>query len=335
LPPSVPVFDPDQIGGTLGSLRDTYGISFEGNPFSNSVEDEEDITNFRIISDYMTSLLQSWIANGRFFILSPSGEAFFGTQLVLISRQLSVIVETVNEVRFALDSVFIGPSERQTLQLQFADSTLPPMFLEDVLREVETFASDEGPRLLRDGGRLAVNNNIIPVVESLQNLVEEAHDPTNINILPDGFRTARVRNALDDLNDQLEALLTLTGQIGRDVPAPEVTAPVETLSVISVNPSSVAPLSTTGPTLATVMLMGTGFKSGTKIAFIPSPGIDKIEVISSSVSSKNLLVAELRITSKSVGLHDVTVTSPDLQSSSKLTGRFTVSTLAAGKGSGS
>ena len=43
------VFDPDQVQGTLGELRQTYGIYFQNNPFSNSIEDEQDITNFRVI----------------------------------------------------------------------------------------------------------------------------------------------------------------------------------------------------------------------------------------------------------------------------------------------
>jgi hypothetical protein len=214
-------FDPDKVTGTLGKLRDTYGIYFNNNPFNNSVEDEQDITNFRVISDYMTSLMQSWISNRNFFRLGTSAQAFFGTQLVLISRQFTVIAETVNEVRFALDSVFIGPNERQALLLEFTDQSLAPMFLEDVLTEVESFASDEGPRLLRDGGKISVTNNILPVVQSHQNLVEEAHEPLNINVLPDGFKTARVRNSLDDLNDQLEALVVLIQQVEQRVPQAE------------------------------------------------------------------------------------------------------------------
>jgi hypothetical protein len=214
-------FDPDKVAGTLGELRDTYGIYFTNNPFNNSVGDEQDITNFRVISDYLTSLMQSWIANRNFFRLGTKAPAFFGTQLVLISRQFTVISETVNEVRFALDSVFIGPNERQALLLEFTDPALAPMFLEDVLNEVESFASDEGPRLLRDGGKISVTNNILPVVQSLQNLVEEAHEPLNIDVLPDGFRTARVRNSLDDLNDQLEALVVLIQQVEQQVPPAE------------------------------------------------------------------------------------------------------------------
>jgi hypothetical protein len=213
-------FEPDDVEGTLGQVRDTYGIFFLNNKLSNSVEDEQDITNFRVISDYMTSLLQSWISNREFFRLGTTKPAFFGTQLVLISRQFNVITETVNEVRFALDSVFIGPSERQTLLLKFPDGSAP-MFLEDVLDEVDSFTTDEGPRLLRDGGRISVTNNILPVVQSLQNLVEQAHDPTNLDELPDGFNTARVRNSLDDLQDQLDALIDLIVQVEQQVPAPE------------------------------------------------------------------------------------------------------------------
>lgn len=214
-------FDPDQITGTLGKLRDTYGIYFAGNQFNNSVQDEQDITNFRVISDYMTSLMQSWIANRNFFVVGTGQPAFFGTQLILISRQFTTIAETVNEVRFALDSVFIGPNERQALLLEFTDATLAPMFLEDVLDEVETFAGDEGPRLLRDGGKISVTNNILPVVQSLLKLVRQAHTPGNIDDLPDGFKTARVRNSLDDLQDQLEALIGLIKQVEQEVPQAE------------------------------------------------------------------------------------------------------------------
>jgi len=231
---STPVqFDPDKISGTLGELRDTYGIKFRGNPFNNSIEDEQDITNFRVISDYMTSLMQSWIANREFFIVSPNRIAFFGTQLVLISRQLNVIAETVDEVRFALDSVFIGPNERQTLLLKFPDHGFPPMFLEDVLEETEKFVKDEGPRLLRDGGKISVSNNILPVVRTLKRMIEQSRDPENKRELPDGFKTARVRHSLDDLRDQLGELIKLIDQVKQQVPPPE-----DEVELSSVNPVS-------------------------------------------------------------------------------------------------
>lgn len=221
--------NPDKIGGTLGHLRDIYGIWFEkphgpnqelrNNPFSNSVEDEQDITNFRIISDYMTSLLQSWIANGKFFKLSLNkAPAFLGTQLVLISRQFNVIAETVGEVRFTLDSVFIGPNERQQLLLDFGGHP-PSMYLEDILREIETFMGDEGPRLIRDGGRIGVGENLEPVIDTLIDMVLAAKNPVNLPILPDGYNTVRVQNSLDDLNAQLEYLKALAQQVGMQIPS--------------------------------------------------------------------------------------------------------------------
>jgi len=218
--------DPDKIKGTLGSLRDTYGIYFQrrgrDNEFNNSVQDETDITNFRMVSDYMTGLLQSWLANGKYFLLNTSRlPAFLGTQLVLISRQLGVIAETVNELRFALDSVFIGPNERQTLLLEFDEHwELPAMYLEDVLTEIEGSCTDELPRLIKDGGRIAITNNLLPVVQTLMNMVQGAHDPMNIDALPDGFSTARVRHALDDLSDQLTQLFTQGQQVGMQIPEP-------------------------------------------------------------------------------------------------------------------
>jgi hypothetical protein len=300
--------DPDKIGGTLGSIRDIYGIFFEDNPFSNSIEDEQDITNFRVISDYMTSLAQSWISNRKFFEVGPSTQqAFFGTQLVLISRQLSVIADTVNEVRFVLDSVFIGASERQTLLLSFPNNNPPSMFLEDILNEVVDFVSDEGPRLLRDGGRIAVTNNILPVVDTLQDLVEAAHDPTNIDQLPDGYKTVRVRNALDDLADQLQALFNLSQQVGQQIPAPE-TGPLQLLSVF---PDQV-------PRNSSFMIMGAGFSPGaTATIKIPGPNNVGTTIVPLPVTfvNPNLLTAKAPPASGPQvvppGSFPLTVTNPD------------------------
>jgi hypothetical protein len=295
-----PVVDPDRVDGTLGNIRDTYGIFFLNNPFSNSIEDEQDITNFRVISDYMTSLLQSWTSNKQFFELGPSTQqAFFGTQLVLISRQFSVIADTVNEVRFVLDSVFIGASERQTLLLSFPNNNPPSMFLEDILNEVVDFVSDEGPRLLRDGGRIAVTNNILPVVETLQDLVEAAHDPTNIDQLPDGYKTVRVRNALDDLADQLQTLFNLSQQVGQQIPGPE-TGPLRLLSVF---PDQVPPNSS-------FMIMGAGFSPGAT-ATIPVPGGHGVVTVSLPVTfvNPNLLTAKTPAAIPT-GSYPLTVTNP-------------------------
>jgi len=300
-------FDPDKITGTLGELRDTYGIYFTNNQFNNSVGDEQDITNFRVISDYMTSLMQSWISNRAFFRLGTKAPAFFGTQLVLISRQFTVIAETVNEVRFALDSVFIGPNERQALLLEFSDQAFAPMFLEDVLNEVEGFASDEGPRLLRDGGKISVTNNILPVVQSLQNLVEEAHEPSNINVLPDGFKTARVRNSLDDLNDQLEALVVLIQQVEQRVPPAEDKFAITGIKQFSENTFELS-------------IVGNGFDPGATVSFNPAPQSGAHVPKPEFYSSQRI---DFDATGLTDGHYDITVTNPNSESAT-LTNAITV-----------
>lgn len=300
-------FDPDQIRGTLGSLRDTYGIYFTNNRFNNSVEDEQDITNFRVISDYMTSLMQSWIANRNFFIVAPDNVAFFGTQLVLISRQFNVIAETVNETRFALDSVFIGPSERQTLLLEFADPSLPPMFLEDVLDEVDKFVGEEGPRLLRDGGKISVTNNILPVVQALLNMIQQAHSPLNINELPDGFRTARVQNSIDDLDDQLMQLINLVEQVEQPMPEPDEKFQLSRIGNVHKNADGTWNFSIFGKEIDS--MAGVFIESASPyqvpqahVSFYSGQRIDVINIDPAATFAKGI---------HGGGPHNVTVTNPD------------------------
>jgi hypothetical protein len=203
------ITDPDQIHGTLGKLRDQLGLNFTFQDFANTVQDEQDITNFRILSDYVTSLAQSWLNNLGFFGLDTS-TPFFGTQLVLLSRQLSVVAEAVDEVRFTLDSVFIGPAERQTLELQFPGVSKDSMFAEDLFNWIQSFATDEGPRLIQDGGKFGVKFSFLPIAQKLQRLVESIHDP---DPLDHAFRTIRVKRALGQLGRELNELIKLAKDV--------------------------------------------------------------------------------------------------------------------------
>jgi hypothetical protein len=210
--------NPDQIGGTLGSLRDVLGVNFQTQDFVNTVQDEQNLSNFRILSDYVTSLAQSWINNLQFFGLNTT-TPFFGTQLVLLSRQLGVVAESVDEVRFTLDSVFIGPAERQTLELRFDSSVTPePLFAEDLFNWVQNFATEEGPRLIQDGGKYGVQFSFLPIAQKLQRLVQGAQDPNQLNRdLPPGFHTFRVQRALKQLGDELAELVNLATPISHRI----------------------------------------------------------------------------------------------------------------------
>jgi hypothetical protein len=247
--------DPDSISGSLGNLRVEFGFSIADDQI-NTVEDEQDVTNFRIVTDYVTSLAQSWLNNLQFFGLQTQ-TPFFGTQLVLLSRQLSVIAESANEVRFTLDSVFIGPAERQTLQINFgspAPANTPSMFLEDLLSWIDGFASEEGPRLIQDGGKFAVSESFVPIGTQLQTLVAGAVTPANVLSLPRGYRTKRAQRSLEELRDQLQELVNLAAPISHVI-TPE---PEPGLAVLGINPNFVF-----NPTVPLpdqpVTIIGTGF----------------------------------------------------------------------------
>ena len=207
-------------------------VTEEGD-LANTVEEEQNLTNFRILADYLTGVRVSWIANRRFFA-RPAKQPFFGTHLVLLSRQLSVVAESVDEVRFAMDSVFIGPAERQTLEIVIAggiviagdeevanagQAALVPMFIEELLSWVEKFASEEGPSLIVDGGKFAVHDAFLPVAARLRDLVTGAIEPDNHDELPRGYRTLRVRRALEELAGQLDELVRLARPIRHPIPS--------------------------------------------------------------------------------------------------------------------
>lgn len=300
--------DPDAIpaSGSLGNLRDEMGLSSQSN-FVNSVEDEQDLTNYRILVDYTTSLAQSWVNNLRFFLRpTPANtQPFFGTQLVLISRQLSVVTESVNEVRFAMDSVFIGPAERQTLEIDFG-SGAPSLFVEELLTWIEKFTVEEGPRYIQEGGKFAVSQSFTPVATQLLELVEGAQTPLNQNDLPDAYFSARVQRALQELADKLRELVQLSSPIGNVItPEPQ---PTQALAVLNVTPNIVASGQYKDNKIP-VTIVGTGFKSLAKASFKSSTGAE-IKPTTRFLSD-NLLLANLDLSTASVDTYDVAVTNPD------------------------
>jgi hypothetical protein len=259
----------DTIWGTLGNLRDVFGVatsvpnpSFSppgpggnpqgpantffsavgtpetpiANPLINSIADETNTTNFRVISDYLTSLFQTWLNNLQYFVLgTTTGQTFLGTQLVLISRQLSVTSELVDEVRFTLDSVFLGPAERQTMLLNFplspqaaqafpgsygnpVNSSWPtppasadPVFLEDLLSWLQTMVTEEAPPLISTGGKFGVYQVAQTASQQYYLLYATqvlAQYPSQ-NGLPLAFSAPRVTIALQNLTNQLAALANL------------------------------------------------------------------------------------------------------------------------------
>ena len=218
--------NPDLVLGSLGNLRDMLGL-FElvdvRNRFINTVADEQNVTNFRVIVDYVNSVLNAWSNSIQFF--AGANSRFLGTQLVIISRQLGVVSEAIDEVRFVLDSVFIGPAQRETTQIIFTGlappmiADLPPIFLEDLLQWAQNFVGAEAQEVIQNGGKLGLGEDFMASVEQLYvqtyglYLFAQGQAPAPLG-------TARVQQALYKLVSQLKELFQLTQSIELPYVAP-------------------------------------------------------------------------------------------------------------------
>jgi hypothetical protein len=213
---------PEQIGGQLKDLTDTFGLSRSR---INTVDEERNFGNFLTIKDYMVSLRQSW--NDFISIQLGGGGAFVGTQLVLLSQALSVMAESVRETYRIMDLVFLGPEERQSVFIDFtkarskdipADKAseiafplpdgntgfsiqdtlrlVPAMDLERLLSWAMRFATEEGPTLARSGGKLGIAKAIAETARDLMILLQAA---SFVPIQNTAFKRAGVVRALRDL----------------------------------------------------------------------------------------------------------------------------------------
>ena len=208
-----------EVEGHLGQLRDRMGLKSQ---LVNTVDEEQNLTNFIILVGYTNSLFASWKAERKFF-LPFTGEPFLGTQLVLLSRALEVVDEAVQEVFFAAQSVFLGPAQLQTIALEFDGQ--PSMFAADLLNWTQSFVRTEGLVLLRDQGKDGVVS-FRETLEKIEDLVESARTrsfggrqvPARVGR---GYSSGRVQASLGKLGGQLEETLRLASEIRRG-PAPVV-----------------------------------------------------------------------------------------------------------------
>jgi hypothetical protein len=87
------------------------------------------------------------------------------------------------------------------------------MLVSDLLSWIASFATDEAPVLVQEGGRRGVSA-IIGTAHKLENMTaklvaELPADPS----LPDGLRHPRVRNPLDELRTYLRRVAQLAEEV--------------------------------------------------------------------------------------------------------------------------
>jgi hypothetical protein len=225
------------VQGQLGQLQDRFGLVPER---VDTIDEEENFTNFLTLVDYVREIDTSWQARRGFF--DPTGDAvpFLGTQLVLLSRSLAVSAESVGEVNFTLDSVFLGAAERLAIRLSFSatggseltdsknqtlpvPSDTPSILLGELLSWVERVASEEGPQLLQDGGKDGATA-LTPVLNKLRTLVRGSLVTTGVgpnrglqspDSVPAGYATTRVQRAISELAKYLDDTADLARRIQR------------------------------------------------------------------------------------------------------------------------
>ncbi len=188
--------------GAAGRLR-LLGDRFAFGPRRvNSVAEEQNLTNFLILVDHVYRLRRSWEFQTQW------GQATSGLP-VEVMRSLVAVNLALQEIYFAMNSAFLGPAQRQTLELRFIGA--PPLMLSDLLLWTDRFASQEGPRLIRDGGRDGVAN-FATTAETLARLTRRAMVPSqDAGRLPPAYRTPRVQGALSELAAQLDAARAAAG----------------------------------------------------------------------------------------------------------------------------
>lgn len=175
-----------------------------------TAEEETNLTNFVSMSDYMYSAQAAWKNYLQNFFQKD-----LGTGLVLLSRLFSVLAETVDEVYAAMDSVYIGPAERLTIRVGVPGKDLS---VEELLSWVHTFATEEAPLLIQDGGRRGVEA-IVPTATLLRQLIAQFF----VNVRREAEERVRKDNDFDEfLEDMLKSGQEQQARVSM-LPAPQTT----------------------------------------------------------------------------------------------------------------
>lgn len=217
----------DKVGGHLQELADVFGLVRSR---INTVDEENNYSNYLIIRDSLISLRTTY----KVFASNSGGGAFIGTQLVLLSQALSVVAESVQETYQIMNSVFLGPAERQAVYIDFTkaqgnepilprgefplpDGTLykdglqltPSMTLEKLLSWTLSWSTNEAPSIIKAANKLGMNS-VKDTAERLMILIQAASFAPVPNT---AFRRAGVTRAMRDLAFQVYQVKRLAEEV--------------------------------------------------------------------------------------------------------------------------
>lgn len=278
-----------QPGGHLRTLQARFGLDAGR---VNTLDEEVTLTNFIIVADHAYGLHRSW-ADQRHYFDRAGQDSFLGTELLLLSRTLAVVAESVEEVCASMDSVFLGDAQRQTLTLLLPPARLhlpavplrqeggqpvmtsirvtrnparadPPLYLSELLDWVQTVAVREGPRIIKDAGKDGVTA-FTQTLERLRRYVRAALTVPCGGLqaperLPAGYGTPRVQRAVQELASQLDCAADHAARVGR-AQAPVAEQVLLTLAAPSSDAQNGLDDSVDDPTM-TLLVLGDHFQKG-------------------------------------------------------------------------
>jgi hypothetical protein len=217
----------DKVGGHLQELANVFGLVRSR---INTVDEENNYSNYLIIRDSLISLRTTY----KVFASNSGGGAFIGTQLVLLSQALSVVAESVQETYQIMNSVFLGPAERQAVYIDFTqakfydsddqpgefplpDGTIyqdglqltPSMTLEKLLSWTLAWSSNEAPNIIKAANKLGMKS-VKDTAEKLMILIQAASFAPVPNT---AFRRAGVTRAMRDLAFQVYQVKRLAEEV--------------------------------------------------------------------------------------------------------------------------
>lgn len=273
--------NPDHVQGQLGTMRDRFGLTEE---WVDTVDEERILTNFRIVVEQVLSLQESWFYDRKLLSVVDS-KSSLGTILIWLSRGLEAVCESVDDLTFALDSVYVDAAQRQVIELRLPNQA--PLLLSDLLDWVVRSARDEGPRLIQDAGRDGVDA-FAPVLRELRSLIQGTRTYIGTSagaVLPDGLRTPRVHRAFQ----VLEAQLTEATRLARLVEEQSFAQPPQ-ITAARVGPG-------TSPGEIQVTMTGINFRKPASAFLLPANRGDIADVPArnTKVKSPSSAIATFRI----------------------------------------
>lgn len=255
--------------GELARLAKALGLTISR---INTLEEEQNFSDFLILRDYTTSLHTSW----ENFKEDENVQAYLGPQLVELSRALEVVGESVRESWRIMDLFFLGPAERDAVYLEFLQAgrledddsnyrlfQLPDnarlsdservayrfrtrdigisdptplgnghvvvvqngrvirvgrpgpnlaqrLTIEELLSWTLSFATEEGPQLAREGGKVGITEALEDTAFTLMVLVQAT---TVVPTTNTAFQRQGVVRSLQDLATHLAEVFRLAGEI--------------------------------------------------------------------------------------------------------------------------